>query len=237
MPWHDPTAPASGDDVGDGDDQIRALKGKLNTDLENVAFVWDGASIHPVLGFCRTYNAALAAPPAPPAAQDTGRLWWVNDKFEVRLHDGTGWRAIQQRDVEVGFDHGLPMAADTLGAWADKGLAYWTGSAMAFSVWAANDGFRFSKDRVAYNSTIHFHAGVVRDTGTQVRVQLFENDLAGAGARPTSILTCVSTTVQDLESGDIAADLSAGEHRYKVQVETTGGAGRLHYCGLRIRRA
>jgi len=52
-------------------------------------------------------------------------------------------------------------------------------------------------------------------------------------------LTFVQGNVEDLESGDITADLvsPAAEHRYRVHVKTTGGLCVLFGAELRVVRA
>ncbi|UCG88876.1 MAG: hypothetical protein JSW71_10205, partial [Gemmatimonadota bacterium] len=138
MPWHDATAPPDTDDVGDGDDQIRALKAKLNADLENVAFAWDGAALHPVEGFNRIYYAADAAPPAPPAAYDRSRLWYVSDLGIVRFHDGTNWVELQQLDIRLPLICGIPIHCSAAG-WVDYPNVCWHNVAgtVASAPWAA----------------------------------------------------------------------------------------------------
>jgi len=235
MAWFNAAAPAAGDDVGDGDDQIRALKLKLNTDLQNVGIEWDGAAAHPFQGFLRTYHALDGAPPAPPAPYEQGRLWYVSDLGLLRYHDGANWVDLQQRVTVIQFDHGAPNVFDTAAAWVAKSFVPLTG-VIDSADFALGDGWRFNANWCPAGSEIYFSAGGALTTGAGLGARIW--DVASAAPLAGSTLGFAGATVVDTQSADLTAAIVAlgGNRRFVIQVRTTGGFGTLFYSELRIVR-
>jgi len=239
MPIFDQNAPGDTTKAGLGAKVIREeIKGVLNTKFEGkvvevIATLWEC-----VKGWPRIYSQTTA--PTPPTGAEAGRVWWDSDDKILRVHDGTAFERVGPPPIRYAIPLVFGVPQDfTAVAWDDKDSLYRQGATGNFLAegWHTNQGVRFNNALVSSAAEIRFGAVASSLGATKLEVRLYD-ETADIPIDNTT-LTFVQGNVEDLESGDITADLvsPAAEHRYRVHVKTTGGLCVLFGAELRVVRA
>ena len=240
MAIFDVTAPADATKAGLGAKVIREeIKAVFTTKFEGkvvevISTLWEC-----VKGWPRIYSQAAA--PTPPVGAEAGREWWDSDDKIFYVHDGTAFERVGPPPIRYAIPlvFGVPQDFDTSAAWDAKDSLYRqaaTGNFLAEG-WHTNEGVRFNNALVSSVAEIRFGAVASSLGATKLEVRLYD-ETADVFVANTA-LTFASGNVEDQESADITSDLvsPAAEHRYRVQVKTTGGLCVLFGAELRVVRA
>ena len=219
MPIFDAAAPGDNTKAGLGAKVIRdELKTIFNTLLETYVLEVIDAKWECLKGWPRVYVAASGAPPSPPANADDGRLWYVSDLGEVRVHDGTNWvrmSAPAEMRIPLFFGSGNRYTNAAYAA-LHAGLLYITStSSWVGRTWLAGQGVSFNKVNAPVGSTIKFAVVGGTDVASQAKVQLW--DVAAAAAVAGSEVTIAEgTSVSEVLSGDLTSAITAGARKFQV---------------------
>lgn len=232
MPIFDAAAPGDNTKAGLGAKVIRdELKTIFNTLLETYVLEVIDAKWECLKGWPRVYVAASGAPPSPPANADDGRLWYVSDLGEVRVHNGTNWvRMSAPCDMRIPlyFGSGSYLMEPAYG-FMNAGLTYndslhvWYGPD-----WSGDHGVSFNKANAPIGATIKLAVIGSSDAIGQSKIKLWDvGDSADVTGSEVTLANS-GAAVQETLSGDLTAAIAAGDRTFRLK----GMAGTANYYQL-----
>jgi len=219
MPIFDAAAPADNTKAGLGAKVIRdELKTIFNTLLETYVLEVIDAKWECLKGWPRVYVAASGAPPSVPANADDGRLWYVSDLGEMRVHDGTNWVRISaccDMRIPLFFGSGIRHTnADY--AILPAGLLYLSSSSSWVGrSWAAGEGVSFNKANAPVGSTIKLAVVGGTEVTPQAKVQLWDV-AADAAVTGSEVNIAGGVAVSEVLSGDLTSAITAGDRKFRL---------------------